>query len=324
MKIFFTDFWAGFDPCDNFIYNALIKHYSLEIDQESPDILFFSCYGSMHMQYQCIKVYYTGENDTPNFTWCDYAMGFDDSLSFGDRYLRLPLYAIQPRFIELFGIIRYEDYLSERKFCNYVYSNDRADPIRNLFFHQLNNYKRVDSGGQIENNIGDPVKDKLSFISDYKFTIAFENSVYPGYTTEKIVEPMISRSIPIYYGNPNVNLDFNPESFVWVKNADDIERAIQEIIFLDQNKEAYMSRLSAQKVLNDRYFSLDKLLCEFLGHIFEDPLGLSVRRPSYGFSRSFYNQFVRGEISIEPLNKNRSRNKVFSFLNKRIKRIVKR
>ena len=38
-------------------------------------------------------------------------------------------------------------------------------------------------------------------------TIAFENSSFPGYTTEKIFEPMLEGSIPIYWGNPRVDED---------------------------------------------------------------------------------------------------------------------
>ena len=42
------------------------------------------------------------------------------------------------------------------------------------------------------------------------FTIAFKNDSYPGYTTEKIYEPMYVNSLPIYSGNPLVYRDFNP------------------------------------------------------------------------------------------------------------------
>ena len=64
------------------------------------------------------------------------------------------------------------------------------------------------------NNVGGPVKNKIDFIMDHKFTIAFENSSYPGYTTEKIFEPMLVNSIPLYWGNPLVDRDFNTKSFL--------------------------------------------------------------------------------------------------------------
>ena len=70
------------------------------------------------------------------------------------------------------------------------------------FFVKLSKYKQVDSGGRTLNNIGGPVEDKMEFIKDYRFVISFENAEYPGYTTEKIIQPMFVDSIPIYWGNP--------------------------------------------------------------------------------------------------------------------------
>ena len=64
------------------------------------------------------------------------------------------------------------------------------------------------------NNVGGPVADKLAFISEYKFVIAFENSSYPGYTTEKILDPFLVCSIPVYWGNPLIENDFNKMAFL--------------------------------------------------------------------------------------------------------------
>lgn len=301
MRVYFTDFWVGLEQNNNFIFNALSKKYPLEIDKDNPDVLFFSCYGNHHLHYKkCIKVYYTGENDTPNFSWCDYAMGVDEII-FGDRYLRLPQYAIQPRFPELFKEQVITDSLFNRDFCNFVYSNNGADPLRIAFFHFLCKYKRVDSGGRVENNIGGPVKNKLDFISKYKFTLAFENSAYPGYTTEKLIEPMVCKSIPIYWGNPLVGNDFNEDAFVRINDAGDFDRALEEIKYLDNHKEAYLQKLSRPKLKNESYKDTDDLILSFLGHIFEQPTQSSKRRPEFGFTADFYNDFVLGLIDWEPL-----------------------
>jgi len=56
--------------------------------------------------------------------------------------------------------------------------------------------------------------EKINFIKNYKFTIAFENSTSPGYTTEKLWQPMLSGSVPVYWGNPEVDRMFNTRSFV--------------------------------------------------------------------------------------------------------------
>lgn len=71
-------------------------------------------------------------------------------------------------------------------------------------FEALKKYKKVNSGGRYLNNIGRAVVDKIQFESRHKFSICFENSSYPGYTTEKIIEAFAAKTIPIYWGNPCV------------------------------------------------------------------------------------------------------------------------
>lgn len=57
---------------------------------------------------------------------------------------------------------------------------------------------------------------KRAFLSRYKFTVAFENSSAPGYHTEKILDPMLVGSIPIYWGDREIESVFNPASFIHV------------------------------------------------------------------------------------------------------------
>ncbi|RVY51975.1 fucosyltransferase, partial [Helicobacter pylori] len=58
------------------------------------DLVFGNPLGSARkiLSYQNAKrVFYTGENEVPNFNLFDYAIGFDE-LDFNNRYLRMPLY----------------------------------------------------------------------------------------------------------------------------------------------------------------------------------------------------------------------------------------
>src|SRR5438309_10477229 len=76
---------------------------------------------------------------------------------------------------------------------------------------------------------------KIEFLKRYKFNIAFENASLPGYTTEKIVEPMAARCLPIYWGNPLIHREFNPKSFLNYVDFRDEAALIERIIELDQN-----------------------------------------------------------------------------------------
>lgn len=286
IKIFFTDMWHGANE-ENFFLNFLKKHFNVVIDP-SPDYLFYSVYGNEHLRYNnCIKIFYTGENVFPDFNFCDYAIGFH-YISLEDRYLRFPLYVIYPGFEALqHKTLPDDSFLVNRKFCNFIYSNaSNADPTREHFFKALNQYKKVDSGGRYLNNIGYAVPDKLPFIKEYKFTIAFENSSVKGYTSEKIMEPMIAGSMPVYWGNPLVHLDFNRASFVNVMEFDTSEDAIQEIIRLDSNDAAYLSKIKEPWLVEPADRSpWDEKLLHFFDAIFSQPLDAAKRKCEFGYAK---------------------------------------
>lgn len=289
IKLYFVNFWKGFNQVDNFIYNCLSQlGFELQIDDVNPDYLFYSSQGQDHLKYKnCIKIYFTGENDVPNFNECDYAISFHH-IDFGKRHLRFPLYILTGDCHN--RIKRDKNIIPElvnRKFCNFVYSNSNlADPFREFFFRELSKYKKIDSGGRLLNNIGSPVQDKLSFIKDYKFTISFENSSVRGYTTEKIIEPMSVDSMPIYWGNPEVNLDFNVDSFLWIKDKTKVKEMIDYIVYLDENDDQYLKKLS-EPWLTDNQLKQDwhENLSVFIQNIISQTYDDARMTTDYGFVR---------------------------------------
>ncbi len=56
-----------------------------------------------------------------------------------------------------------------------------------------------------------------------------------GYTTEKIYEPFMSMSIPIYWGNIKINEDFNEGSFINWNHYGSDEKTIERIIEIDND-----------------------------------------------------------------------------------------
>jgi hypothetical protein len=139
---------------------------------------------------------------------------------------------------------------SKTKFCSFVVSNihPRKTQKRIDFFHRLSKYKKVDSGGLGLNNMGGPIAPgsaaKRDFLRPYKFNIAFENGSTPGYTTEKIVESMAVRTLPIYWGNPRIGEEFNPKSFINYFDYPSEDALIEKIIELDRDDAKYMEYLS--------------------------------------------------------------------------------
>ncbi|MBK6479821.1 MAG: hypothetical protein IPF93_16620 [Saprospiraceae bacterium] len=128
LKINFVDFWPGFKSKDNYLYNLLSKYFKLEIC-DTPNILFYSCYGDSYLKFNCIRIFYSSENLRPDFTGCDFAMTFD--YLDDNRHFRLPLYAFyidqRDKWSDLLKIKSRElapkFWLQKTKFCCIVVSN---------------------------------------------------------------------------------------------------------------------------------------------------------------------------------------------------------
>jgi hypothetical protein len=285
IRIAFSDFifnentrdrLASFNPNSNFLVQLLSINYGVEVVQPiAADILFYSTFGNEHRKFIGKKIFYTSENVLPDFNECDFAITFCH-LANEPRHLRLPQYIhyIQnPNFL-----IKGADYISteilkqKNKFCNFVVSNPRG-PERNKFFKMLNRRKAVDSAGRHFNNTGKIISDKLSFIKDYKFTLAFENSSSGGYTTEKLVEPMLAQSLPVYWGNPEVARDFNPRSFINISDFPNFEAAVGYILEVDRNDDLYLSYLREPWFHNNEIPDLFKTdyLSEALKEFVQEP-----------------------------------------------------
>lgn len=241
-----NDKLASFDPENNFILESLKENYLVRVtEMQHAEVLIYSAFGHEHTRFKGRKIFYSSENVLPDFQECDYAITFSH-LSDNPRHYRLPQYIFYVNDVNALVKSPVADLRAQlkakTKFANFIVSNPRG-PERNRFFKMLNRRKGVDSGGRHFNNLGTPIINKQKFIRDYKFTLAFENSSTPGYTTEKILEAMLAGSIPIYWGNPEIAKDFNPQSFIDVSSFPSFEAAIDHILEVDRNDELYLSYL---------------------------------------------------------------------------------
>ena len=299
IRLKFLDCWTGHLPEKDKYYEVLSRYYNVELS-ENPDYIIDEGLGHEHLNSRynkCIKIISIGENCVPDFNLFDYAVGFDN-MTLNDRYLRMPLFVFYSEFAKLSNrIFPSDEELLNRGFCSFVVSNGSGDPLRTKFFHELSKYKPVASGGRYLNNVGGPVKNKNEFCSKYKFNIAFENSVSPGYTTEKIMQPYTVNSIPIYYGNPLVGNDFSVESMIRVTSKDDIKRAIDEIIYLDTHNEAYLARLKTPCMVRPVSW-YEEQLTSFLLNVFDKPIEESRRLIEYGM-QNVYRQRLHNLYRID-------------------------
>lgn len=250
MKIWFVDFWEGFDVQYNIFVQILSKHYDIIIEDD-PDILFYSCFGHDNIKYNCTKIYYCGEN-MPSAN--GYSIDMNKSVV-RDNHLYFPLYALNEHYdYKCIENLQYDDSLYDRKLCSAVVSSPVND-YRNRMIRQ----NWVDGRGFIFNK---RIPNKEEFISQYKFNLAMENSNSYGYCTEKIVDAFKARTIPIYWGNQIPPEDFNANSYIYLPNITDIYSYISNM-----SKEEYMQILKApkfSKTIPDYHVQLEQFLLKII------------------------------------------------------------
>lgn len=220
-----------------------------------------------------IKIFLGAEYVKPKMDECDWAFSsyFEEEINH-PKYMRIPVFILNDYPLKNQGIPPIEkkiDFVKikreKKKFCNFLYSQEF--PPRNKFFKILSKYKQIDAPGICMNNMP-PIKeksskasrlsknwviDKLNFLKDYKFTIAFENAFVPGWTTEKLTHPMLVNSVPIYFGNPSVAKEFNSKSFINFNDFNNMEEFMDFIKKVDNDDKLY------EKILKEPWYKNEKL-----------------------------------------------------------------
>jgi hypothetical protein len=296
IRIGFVGFHHSFNPIWNNVTHSIQHRFSLDVSepgpdghlQAIPDFLFFSVYQKRHLDPRydkCTKIFTCEENIRPPWNECDYAMTGD--YSDNPKHLRLPIYVrvllhlpqqecVRLKLLSHPNLTLIKDpntdwemmLKTKHRFCNFVVSNGGA-PERIRFYDLLSKYRKIDSGGSVRNNIGGRVADKMTFIEHYKFTISFENSSFPGYVSEKVVEPMIVNSLPIYWGCPRIDEDFDPRSLI-VATGRKLEDVVDEVVELDRDDDKYAKKMRVpwfHENVQNRYCSID-YLADFLEGVF--------------------------------------------------------
>lgn len=143
---------------------------------------------------------------------------------------------------------------SKSRFCAFLYRNRYAR--REELFDLLAEVHPVDALGRARSADGRGRDDRNVHTPDityndlaveayrpYKFVICGENSLLPGYVTEKIVSAMLAYAIPIYLGAPDIGEHFNPRSFLDAGRMSP-EEVLAAVRRLDSDDDAYAAMLA--------------------------------------------------------------------------------
>jgi len=272
LRIFFTDMWGHgsyqFNPCDNYFSDLLSQVFTLVIDPVNPEILIYSCFGSNHTKYHCFKIFFSGENIRsgipgacidPSESRCNLSMSKYPTSS-TNYYLPLwvlfvnwfskyqprplpsnPTYSLSISDLTLSARQRSLPGFEKRRPIMFINNNVIKDRI--LLFLRLQERIPIDSYGKLFNNMSQPLRgselDKHLRLHEYRCTVALENSLSPGYITEKIIQPFAAGCIPIYRGGLDLNTNtFNERSMILYDRYSSIDELVDEVVSVssDQTK----------------------------------------------------------------------------------------
>ncbi len=83
-----------------------------------------------------------------------------------------------------------------------------------------------------------PFERKSDGLAPYRYSVIIENVREESYFTEKLVDSLLCRAVPIYWGAPNVEETFDSRGMIICKTFDEIRTAVSEI-----SEEDYRARL---------------------------------------------------------------------------------
>lgn len=248
VKIDFHGFWGGFLPEYFFrLTRYLQPHFEFEVTRDQPRFVICSVFDDPRpIPKNAVRILFTGEWAEPDMDKWDWAATF--CRLDHPRHLRLPYWVSHLYSVEASpaALVRTPAQLDPShgempdRFCLFLFRNDV--PRRNAFFHRLHRYRPIDSPGRVLNNmpvLGAGPFEKLRLISRYKFVISFENRLAPGYVTEKLVDPLLKRTIPLYWGDPYVGEDFDTSAFFDRSTCSCDQEMVDRIIDLDRDEPAY-------------------------------------------------------------------------------------
>lgn len=292
-------FWPGFSPGRfRSFFPYVYEKYDL-VPSQAPEVVFHSVFAPSWRPYadptdaknvprikpgNYVRVFMTGENVEPLMEHCEFAMSFS-VLETHPNHMRLPLWVYEnrgsgytPAHLVKAPNTDWERVAREKsQFCNFVYLH--PVPFRERIFAALSAYRRVDAAGQCLNNMNgwmvpsNPTRlaGKVDFFRRYKFTLAIENSIWPGYETEKLVDPVYAGSIPIYAGNPMARVHFDSAGYIDLANFSSLKEMVEFVREVDNDRKLYLKMLAAPFYRENRVPDAvhDQTVLAFFDRIFQ-------------------------------------------------------
>jgi len=106
---------------------------------------------------------------------------------------------------------------------------------------------------------------KFEGLLPYRFSLAIENTHENNYITEKFYDPILTNTIPIYFGAKNIREIFPENGYVLIEDINDTSALLKQLAYVNANAESlYQTMLPELKKIQHRFFTEFNLLNKIL------------------------------------------------------------
>jgi hypothetical protein len=137
-----------------------------------------------------------------------------------------------------------------------IISNPRGKE-RTAFLNDLEKHFKICYAGLYKNNIGGTLKSQYNteqyqrFVSNFKFIISMENSRKDTYITEKLINGLLSSTVPVYWGSDRVHDYINEDRFLNLSELTNTNEIIQNMKFLIDNPDKWLQKVNKHVFPNE-------------------------------------------------------------------------
>ena len=168
------------------------------------------------------------------------------------------------KLLEPFG----SAFLNKKQDISFISTNLKSP--KNFFYNLFKNCFNINGfGPAFENSIKDHNSSnflKKNIFRNHAFDLCPQNSMYPGYYDERIIDPFYNSTLPITWADENIKLDFNPLAFINLQkytnsNFLEILDLLKDMTFLKSftNQPLFLERPSLEEEFNSVSKILNKL-----------------------------------------------------------------
>jgi hypothetical protein len=117
-----------------------------------------------------------------------------------------------------------------------IISSFKRQTVGHRLRHEIIENKNVEM--DIFGNGYNPIDNKIIALKDYMFSLIIENDNTDNWITEKIIDCLVTGTVPVYWGCSNIGKYFNTNGFIQFSNLEEVKNILPTL-----NKEKYDSML---------------------------------------------------------------------------------